>query len=256
MLAFLVGLGHQLFDEFILRFPLSVFRFLFRQSCDLGAVVVLGPVVHLVVHPGFLFLKHLFREAHAVDEFRHREFGHLLQGVEEVHHAEVLPRGIVELVHIGQGTVGGRVVVCVGVLQLLAQGSQLLDEDELHQRQQGADLWVREIVVVPFLLLGEVVEEHPFVGLIVVTGEEVVQQLFEMLHAFAFDLSETLALEVDLQDLFLLADHVVVVEDPLVGASHEALRLSFFNKQQVVVSDGLDAFPELSVDAFHGYMRS
>ena len=60
------------------------------ESDNLGAVVLLGLVLHLVVHAGFLVFQHALGEGDGVDEFGHGQFGHLLQRVEDVHHPQVL----------------------------------------------------------------------------------------------------------------------------------------------------------------------
>ena len=98
-------------------------------------------------------------------------------------------------------------------------------------------------------------EEHVLVNLIVAAGEELAQHTLELAHAFAFELLERLAEQIDLQDLFLLADHIVIVKDPLVRATHKSLRLSLFDEQHVVIGDGLDALFKNGIRAFHGFKK-
>ena len=78
-----VGLLHQILDKLVFRFG---FRLRFRQPNYLRPVVLFRLVVHLVVHRGLLFLQHLLRKADTVNQFCHRQFGHLLQRIEDVHH--------------------------------------------------------------------------------------------------------------------------------------------------------------------------
>ena len=63
-----------------------------------------------------------------------------------------------------------------------------------------------------------------------VMRQEAAQHLLETLHGLALETAEVLALKVDLQYFLLLADHVVVVENPLVGAAHQTLRLGLLNQ--------------------------
>ena len=223
MFALGIGLGHELFHQLIFRLPFSVLRFPFGQSDDLGPVVVLGAVVHLVVHASLLSLEGLLGIAHAVDEFRHGHARHLLQRVEEVHHHQVVLGGLVEFLHVGHRSVGGGVVVGVGGLKVGTETGQLLQQDVLHQWNQSAYLGVGEIVLAVFLGLLQIVEKHLFVDLIVVVRQEAAQHLLETLHGLAFETTEVLALQIHFQHFFLLANHVVVVENPLIGAAYQAL---------------------------------
>ena len=225
MLAFFVSFGHQRFHEIVFLDPL-----LLAQPGDHGTVVILGAVVHLVVHAGLLGFQHLLGIAHGVNQLRNREFGHLLQRVEEVHHCQVLLGGHVQLVHVGHGTVGGGVVIGIALFQLLAEFGQLLEQDTLHQWKQGAYFRVGQVILAVFLFLKQVVEKHTLVDLVMATCQELAEQRLKLFHPFAFEFFETPALQVDLQHFLLLADHVVVVQNPFVGASHEALRLGFLYK--------------------------
>ena len=96
-----------------------------------GAVVLLGLVLHLVVHAGFLVFQHALGEGDGVDKFGHGQFGHLFQRVEDVHHAEVLPGGTLEA--FGRGFLRGAVVLSPLALQLAAEDCQFVDEQCLHQ---------------------------------------------------------------------------------------------------------------------------
>ena len=81
--------------------------------------------------------------------------------------------------------------------------------------------------------------------------EKTAQNLLQILHGLAFELAEILALQVDFQQFLLLADHVVVVEYPLVGSAYEALRFGLFDQEQVVIGDFLQAFLKVLICAFH-----
>ena len=123
----------------------------FHEADDAGAVVFLGLVLHAVVHGGLFGLEHAFGEAHRVDEFRHRQLGHLLQRIEDVHHEQVLAGRLVELGHVRLALVCGAVVVVVVVLELTAEVGQLADEHQLDQREEGGDFGIAQVVLLLLL---------------------------------------------------------------------------------------------------------
>ncbi len=113
--AALVGGGYKFFDKIVL------FDFVFlAQTYYFASVVVLGFVVHLVVHVGLFGFEHAFREAHRVEKLGHRQFGDLLQRVEDVHHLDVLLGNAVEVVHVGVAFVGRLVMISLFDLELTA----------------------------------------------------------------------------------------------------------------------------------------
>ena len=246
MLLLLVGLLHKFLHQVVLLHTAFL-----GQAHYLGAVVILGAVVHLVVHPAFLALEHALGEADGIQQFGHRQLGHLLQRVEEVHDHQVLPRRLVQVVHAGVALVGQHVVIGLCLFHLAAEARQFLDEHVLHQRQQGAHLGVCQIVFLFHLHLTQVAEQETLVNLVVALLQEAQQQLFQRRDALHADAAEFAALQVHLHHLLLLADHVIIVEHPFVGASHEPLALGLFDQKHIIPRYLSNTLFESSVSTLH-----
>ena len=251
MLPFLVGLRHQLLHHLVLLDSLP--PLLFGLPHHLRAVVLLGLVLHLVVHAGLLPLQHLLREAHRVDKLRHGQARQLLQRVEEVHHEQVLPRSLVYVFLVGIVLVGRAVVLRSTAFKLAAQLGQLLDDHSFGQREQRRHLRIGKIVLLALLHLGEVAEQQPLVHREMVAPQVVVQQLPQGLHpaVLHLPLASLHTPQLLAHHLLLLAHHVVVVQHPLVGAAHKALTLGLFDQQHIVPRDLFHAFLERLVYTFH-----
>ena len=115
MLVGLVGFRHQLLHKVELLHLPSL-----AQQHYLAPVVVLGLVVHLVVHSGLLVFQHLLRKTHTVYQFRNGQFGHLLQRVEDIHHLQVILGRLLQFPHIGHRLVGQGVVIGMLLCQHVA----------------------------------------------------------------------------------------------------------------------------------------
>ena len=119
MFSAFVGCGNQ----FPYKLILLLFPF-FAQIYDPVPVVLLGLVVHLVVHSGLFRFQQPLRKTYCVDEFGHRQFGDFFQRVEDVHHQQVLAGHLVQVLHVGIALVSE--VVAIGLLgfQLAAEAGQ------------------------------------------------------------------------------------------------------------------------------------
>ena len=253
MLAVLVGLGNQLLHKLILARPGFPPLTLLDPPHHHGAVVLLRLVLHLVVHPRLLALEHALREAHGVYQLCHRQLGHLLQRVEDVHHLQVLSRRLVEVRHVGLALVRRLVVVGLRGLQRAAQFGQLADEYRLHQRQQRRHLGIRQIVLLPLLHLGQIAEHQRLVYLVVALLQVPLKQVPQHLDALVLHLPPAAlhSLQLVLQHLLLLADHVVVVKHPLVGAANQTLAARLLDQQHVIFRYILDTLSEYLIYTLH-----
>ena len=248
MFAMLVGLRHKLLHQVVL-----LHLALTAEADNAVAVVVLGLVVHLVVHASLLGLQGFLRETHRVEQLCHRQFGHLLQRVEDVHHLQVLLRSLVEVLGVDLRLVGGRIMVGFLRLQLSAQVGQLMDKDGLHQRQQGHHLGIGQVVFLALLHLRQVAEQQGLVHMVVAPAQIALQQLPQHLEAtfLHFPLSTFHRFQVHLQHLLLLANHIVVVQHPLVGAAHQPLALGLLDQQHIIVRNLLYTDAEYVIYTFH-----
>ena len=173
--------------------------------------------------------------------------------IRRLHRLQVLLRGAVDALRIEARVVGGGVAVGSRRLQFAAERGEFVDEDGLHQRQQGCHLLIAQVVFLALLYLREVAEYQSLVDLVVAFAEEPFEQIPYHLPAVGrhFPFAVFHPSELFFQHFLLLADHVVVVEHPLVGAAHQAVALGFLNQKHVVVCDLSYALLECRVCAFH-----
>ena len=145
------------------------------------------------------------------------------------------------------------IVVRLLGFQLAAEVGQFLDEDGFRQRQQRTYFGVAQVVLAFHLRLTQVAEKQTLLHLVVALPQVALQQLPQHLHSFALHspLSTLYSFQLFLQHLLLLANHVVVVQHPLVGAAHKTLVPCFLHQQHIIACDLFYALFECLVSLFH-----
>ena len=221
----------------------------------LCAVVVLRLVVHLAVHARLLTFQHLLGVAHPLDQLRQRQFSHLLQRVEDIHHLQVLLGRPVQTLHVR--LLGHPVVMRTLALQLRTQLAQRPYKFQLHQWQQPIHLLVVQVVLLTRLHLRQVAEHQPLVHLPVAPLQVSLQQVLNQSQPLPLYLPATplQALQLGLHHLLLLADDVVVVQHPLISAAHRALPLRLLHQQHVISRDTFHTVPEYLISALHNLKK-
>ena len=146
-------------------------------------------------------------------------------------------------------------MVGVRSLQLAAEVGKLFDEYGLCEWQQRAHLGVGEVVFLAHLHLAEVAEEEVLVDMVVATPEVCLEEFPQRLDAAAGEPSFAAhhPFQLATQHFLLLANHIIVVEHPLVGAAHKALAFCLFHQQHVVARHLFDALPEYLVSILHSF---
>ena len=128
---------------------------------------------------------------------------------------------------------------------------KLFEELLLEQWDEQAHFGIGEVVFAFGLHLAQVAYEQLFVQLVLPSLEKVVAQFSQHFYTPHSNLAQCFTAEFSAHDFFLLADDVVVVEHPLVGAAHEVPFLRFFYQEQIVICDFFDAFLKTLVHLFH-----
>ena len=246
MLAFCVGTLYKSLHIVVFLHPLFL-----TVAHNPGTVVLLGFVVHLFEHTCSLAAEHLLRVAHPLYQLGWWQLGHLFQRVEDVHHLQILLGGFLQTLH----TRLLRHLVVVGILffQFDTEVAQGVYKFALHQRQQRIDLAIVEEVLLVCLHLCEVAEHKVLVHKVVAALQVGFQQVGQHFEALALNFPAAVLQSSQLlfHQLLLLADDVVVVQNPFVGAADCALVSSLLHKQHVIACDAFHTLFEYAVSTLH-----
>ena len=228
--AFRVGFGHHGLHHLVFRLVAAA-----RQLHHALAVVLLRAFAHLAVHARGLGAQGALAPAHALNHLALLHLREHLERVEYVHHQQVVLGALVQFLHVGPAALGGREGVFARSLEVHAQGGQAAQQQHLGHRQQGAHLVVAPIVLAAGLHGAEGAQHALLVGLAVAALQVALHHLLQHGHAAVAHAFPTAAAQCAAQFFLLLADHVEVVEHPLVGASHQPARFGLLHQQEVIV---------------------
>ena len=246
MASFGVGSRHESLHIIVFHVPAALVEFL-NVADDAVAVVGFRLVAHLVVHPGLFAVEHPLGEADAVEDLGHLDAGDVAQGVEDVHHQQVLLRGNVHLLNGGRHLVSGGLH---SVLEASAELAQFADQQEFDHHGDSAYLGIRQIIVVLLLPLFNILVERLLVDLEAGVLEKILQEPPQLLLPCGSDGQEALSAQVLLHLLLLFADYIIIVQHPFVGAAHQTLVLRLRDKQIIITCYLLDTFLEFLICAF------
>ena len=240
VLSLLVGLRHQPLHQLVFSLPSTLFCSPFtHQPHYLRPVVFLRLVLHAVVHSRLLAFEHPLREAYGVNEFCHRQPRQLAQRHPNVHHHQVLLRRTPQILRIRQLLVRRRVVLCATSFQFPAQFRQPVYQHRLQQHRQRRHLRVAQVVLLAHLHPPQVAKQQLLVYRVVAPLHIPCHQLLQRCHTAALHAPRAplYAPQLGPHHFFLLADHIVVVQDPLVCAAHRALTACLLDQQHIVARD-------------------